>query len=82
MIALGIYDGDQAMIVIRHPAHHGDLLAALMPSEQGDDDVASLKILELSHDEAWLVAANSAYAPIRLKECTLLGRVTTIVRRL
>jgi len=82
MIALGIYDGDQAIIDTRQPAHHGDLVAALMPSEEGDDDVASLKILELGHDEAWLVAANSAYAPIRLKECTMLGRVTTIVRRL
>jgi repressor LexA len=81
MIALGIYDGDQAIVDTRQPTHHGDLVAALMPSEQGDD-LASLKILELGHDEAWLVAANSAYAPIRLKECTLLGRVTTIVRRL
>ena len=57
-------------------------MAALLPSEHGDEDLASLKILELSSDEAWLVAANSAYAPIRLTECTLLGRVTTIVRRL
>jgi repressor LexA len=81
MVALGIYDGDQTIIDTRQPAHHGDLVAALMPSEQGEEDLASLKILELRNDEAWLVAANSAYAPIRLKECTLLGRVTTIIRR-
>lgn len=82
MIGLGVYDGDQAIVDTRQPAHHGDLVAALLPSEHGDEDLASLKILELSSDEAWLVAANSAYAPIRLTECTLLGRVTTIVRRL
>jgi repressor LexA len=82
MVALGIYDGDQAIIDTRQPTHHGDLVAALMPSEEGDGDLASLKILELSRDEAWLVAANAAYAPIRLTECTLLGRVTTIIRRL
>ena len=82
MIALGIYDGDQAIVDPRQPAHHGDLVAALLPSEQGDEDLASLKTLELRDDEAWLVAANPAYAPIRLQECTLLGRVTTIVRRL
>ena len=82
MVALGIYDGDQAIVDTRQPAHHGDLVAALMPSEQGDGDLAALKVLELRNDEAWLVAANSAYAPIQLKECTLLGRVTTIIRRL
>jgi repressor LexA len=82
MIGLGVYDGDQAIVDARQPAHHGDLVAALLPSEHGDEDLASLKILEQRSDEAWLVAANSAYAPIRLTECTLLGRVTTIIRRL
>jgi hypothetical protein len=48
---------------------------------QGDEDLASLKILELKDNEAWLVAANSAYAPIPLKEAAVLGRVTTIIRR-
>ena len=81
MIGLGVYDGDQAIVDSRQPAHHGDLVAALLPSEQGDEELASLKVFELRGDEAWLVAANSVYAPIRLTECTLLGRVTTIVRR-
>jgi SOS-response transcriptional repressor LexA len=81
MVGLGVYDGDQAIVDTRQPAHHGDLVAALLPSEHGDEELASLKILELRGDEAWLVAANSAYAPIRLTGCTLLGRVTTIVRR-
>jgi repressor LexA len=81
MVALGVFDGDQAIVDARQPAHHGDVVAALLPSEDGDDDLASLKILELRDDEAWLVAANETYAPIRLKECTLLGRVTTIIRR-
>jgi repressor LexA len=82
MIGLGVYDGDQAIVDTRQPAHHGDLVAALLPSEHGDEELASLKIFERRSDEAWLVAANSAYAPIRLTECTLLGRVTTIIRRL
>jgi repressor LexA len=81
MIGLGVYDGDQAIVDTRQPAHHGDLVAALLPSEHGDEELASLKIFELHGDEAWLVAANAAYAPIRLTGCTLLGRVTTIVRR-
>jgi SOS-response transcriptional repressor LexA len=81
MVELGIHDGDQAIVDTRQPAHHGDLVAALLPSEDGDGELASLKIFELRNDEAWLVAANPAYEPIPLKECTLLGRVTTIIRR-
>jgi SOS-response transcriptional repressor LexA len=81
MVGLGVYDGDQAVVDTRQPAHHGDLVAALLPSEHGDEELASLKIFELRGDEAWLVAANPAYAPIRLTGCTLLGRVTTIIRR-
>jgi SOS-response transcriptional repressor LexA len=81
MVGLGVYDGDQAVVDTRQPAHHGDLVAALLPSEHGDEELASLKIFELRGDEAWLVAANPAYAPIRLTGYTLLGRVTTIIRR-
>jgi SOS-response transcriptional repressor LexA len=81
MVELGIHDGDQAVVDARQPAHHGDLVAALLPSEHGDEDAAVLKIFELEQNEAWLVAANPAYAPIRMQECTLLGRVTTIIRR-
>jgi repressor LexA len=81
MVELGIHDGDQAIVDSRQPAHHGDLVAALLPSEEGDGDLASLKIFELRNDEAWLVAANPAYEPIPVRECTLLGRVTTIIRR-
>ena len=81
MVELGIHDGDQAIVDTKQPAHHGDLVAALLPSEHGDGELAALKIFEHRDDGAWLVAANPAYKPIALRECTLLGRVTTIVRR-
>lgn len=81
MVELGIHDGDQAIVDSRQPVHHGDLVAALLPSEHGEGELAALKIFEHRHDGTWLVAANPAYEPIPLKECTLLGRVTTIVRR-
>lgn len=81
MIDLGVHDGDQAIVDSRQPAHHGDLVAALLPSEHGDEDLAVLKIFELRDGKAWLVSANPAYAPIPLEQATLLGRVTTIIRR-
>jgi SOS-response transcriptional repressor LexA len=81
MVELGIFDGDHAIVDPRQPVHHGDLVAALLPSEAGDEDLATLKILELQQDEAWLVAANPAYAPIPLQQASVLGRVTTTIRR-
>jgi SOS-response transcriptional repressor LexA len=81
MVELGILDGDHAIVDPRQPVHHGDVVAALLPSEHGDEDLATLKILELQRDEAWLVAANPAYAPIPLRRAEVLGRVTTTIRR-
>ena len=54
---------------------------ALLPSEHGDEDLATLKVFELRQGQAWLVAANPVYAPIPIEQAWVLGRVTTIVRR-
>ena len=81
LVELGIFDGDMAIVDPEQPAHHGDLVAALLPSEHGDEDLATLKVFELRPGGAWLVAANPAYAPIPIEQAWVLGRVTTTVRR-
>jgi repressor LexA len=81
LVELGVFDGDVAIVDPEQPAHHGDLVAALLPSEQGDGDLATLKVFELRQGRAWLVAANPAYAPIPIEQVWVLGRVTTIIRR-
>jgi SOS-response transcriptional repressor LexA len=81
LVELGVYDGDVAIVDPEQPAHHGDLVAALLPSEHGDEDLATLKVFELRQGQAWLVAANPVYAPIPIEQAWVLGRVTTIVRR-
>jgi SOS-response transcriptional repressor LexA len=81
LVELGIFDGDLAIVDPEQPAHHGDLVAALLPSEHGDEDLATLKVFELRADRAWLVAANPLYAPIPLEQAIMLGRVTTVIRR-
>ena len=70
----GVVDPEQ-------PAHHGDLVAALLPSEHGDEDLATLKVFELRQGRAWLVAANPVYPPIPIERAWVLGRVTTTIRR-
>jgi repressor LexA len=81
LVELGIFDGDMAIVDPEQPAHHGDLVAALLPSEHGEDDLATLKVFELRQGRAWLVAANPVYAPIAIEEAWVLGRVTTTIRR-
>jgi SOS-response transcriptional repressor LexA len=81
LVELGVYDGDMAVVDPEQPAHHGDLVAALLPSEHGDEDLATLKVFELRQDQAWLVAANPVYAPIPIERAWVLGRVTTVIRR-
>jgi SOS-response transcriptional repressor LexA len=81
LVELGIFDGDMAIVDPEQPAHHGDLVAALLPSERGDEDLATLKVFELRQGRAWLVAANPVYAPIPIEEAWVLGRVTTTIRR-
>jgi SOS-response transcriptional repressor LexA len=81
LVELGIFDGDVAIVDPEQPAHHGDLVAALLPSEHGDEDLATLKVFELRQGRPWLVAANPAYAPIPIERAWVLGRVTTTIRR-
>ena len=81
LVELGIYDGDVAVVDPEQPAHHGDLVAALLPSEHGDEDLATLKVFELRQGRAWLVAANPVYPPIPIERAWVLGRVTTTIRR-
>jgi repressor LexA len=43
LVELGIFDGDMAVVDPEQPAQHGDLVAALLPSEHGDEDLATLR---------------------------------------
>jgi SOS-response transcriptional repressor LexA len=81
LVELGVFDGDVAIVDPEQPAHHGDLVAALLPSEHGDEDLATLKVFELRQGRAWLVAANPIYPPIPIERTWVLGRVTTTIRR-
>src|SRR5262245_29680074 len=82
LVELGVFDGDVAIVDPEQPAHHWHLVAGLLPSEDGDEDLATLKVFELRQDQAWLVSANPVYPPIPIEQTWVLGRVTTIIRRL
>jgi repressor LexA len=82
LIDLGIFDGDHVVVDPTQPCRKGDLVAALLPSEDGCEDVATVKIFSPDESRRWLVAANSAYPPRQVAEARTLGRVTAVIRRL
>ncbi len=80
MVDVGVFDGDQAIVDPNQPVHEGDLVAALLPDGEGEG-LATIKVFALRDDQPWLEAANPAYPPILIQQNAILGRVTTLVRR-
>jgi SOS-response transcriptional repressor LexA len=80
MLDLGIFDGDQVVVDPEQPAGEGDFVAVLIPSDD-DIGVATLKLLTHRDGCWWLTPGNPAYAAIPLGDAEVIGRVTTVVRR-
>jgi SOS-response transcriptional repressor LexA len=80
IVGLGVFDGDQAVVDPDQPVHEGDLVAALLPDGEGEG-LATIKVFARRDGQPWLEAANPAYPPILIEQNAVLGRVTTLVRR-
>lgn len=75
MIEAAITDGDWVVVRQQAVAENGDIVAAMIEGE------ATVKTLQRRDDAMWLMPANSAYAPLRGDEATILGKVTAVLRR-
>ena len=74
MINAGIMDGD-VVIVHRTPAaDNGDIVVALV----GDE--ATVKRIFVEKDHIRLQPENEEFEPLLVKECTVLGKVISLVR--
>lgn len=76
MINAGIFDGDYVVVRKQQTAIHGEIVVALL------EDEATVKRLWRKNGEVKLMPENPAYEPIEGGECTILGRVTAVVREL
>lgn len=74
MIEAGIYDGDYLVVTEQHFAHDGDIVVALI------DDSATVKTFYREDGVVRLQPENSAMQPIYIKDPTILGRVTALIR--
>lgn len=80
MIEAGILDGDYVLVRRASTARNGEIVVAQVP---GPDDLeATVKRFFKEADHIRLQPENRNMEPIRVKECTILGKVIGLVRRM
>ena len=71
----GILPGDLVVVHQQPDAHSGEIVVALF------EDEATVKTLRRKDGQVWLMPENPDYEPIDGEGCTILGKVTAVVRR-
>ena len=74
MVNVGIYDGDYIVVKEQHDAHDGEIVVALI------DDSATVKTFYREDGQVRLQPENDLMEPIYVRNPTILGRVTALVR--
>lgn len=75
MIDAAICDGDYVVIREQKTAENGEIVAAMIDGE------ATVKVFSQKDGHTWLLPRNSAFPPIPGDECTILGKVVTVMRK-
>ena len=75
MIDAAICSGDYVVVRQQPTAENGEIVAAMIEGE------ATVKTLQRRNGETWLLPHNDAYEPIDGTNATILGKVTTVLRR-
>ncbi|MDQ1696409.1 MAG: repressor LexA [Frankiaceae bacterium] len=75
LVGAAITDGDWVVVRQQPSADNGDIVAALLDGE------ATVKTFRRRDGHVWLMPANDDYSPIDGDAATILGRVTTVLRR-
>lgn len=75
MIEAGINDGDYLVVKEQNTAQNGDIVVALI------DDGATVKRFFKEKDHIRLQPENSTMDPIIVKECSIVGKVVALFRR-
>jgi len=77
MINVGIYDGDIIIVERRNTARNGETVVAM-----NEDNEATVKTFYKEKDHIRLQPENDTMEPIILKDCTILGKVIGLYRKL
>lgn len=82
MIDAGILDGDFVIVRQQPTAHSGEIVAAMMPSEYGDEAEATVKTIRHRGSAVWFEPANPALQPFEAPSGTeIIGKVVAVFRK-
>ena len=82
MIDAGILDGDFVIVRQQPTAHSGEIVAAMMPSEFGDEAEATVKTIRHRGSAVWFEPANPALQPFEAPSGTeIIGKVVAVFRK-
>lgn len=76
MINAGIFDGDYIIVKEQHDAHDGEIVVALI------DDSATVKTFYREKEHIRLQPENDLMQPIYIRNPTILGKVTGLIRQM
>ena len=76
MVDAAICNGDYVVIRQQATAENGEIVAAMIDGE------ATVKTFQKKGNQIWLLPHNDAYEPIDGTHATILGKVTTVLRRM
>jgi len=75
MINAAITDGDVVVVRQQPQAENGEIVAAMIDGE------TTVKSLQRTDGQVWLMPHNPAYPPIPGNDATILGKVVSVLRR-
>ena len=82
MIDAGILDRDFVIVRQQPTAHSGEIVAAMMPSEFGDEAEATVKTIRHRGSAVWFEPANPALQPFEAPAGTeIIGKVVAVFRK-
>ena len=82
MIDAGILDGDFVIVRQQPTAHSGEIVAAMMPSDFGDEAEATVKTIRHRGSAVWFEPANPALQPFEAPAGTeIIGKVVAVFRK-
>jgi repressor LexA len=79
MTGAGITDGDWVVVRQQPAAENGEIVAAALID--GAEAEATVKTLQRSHGQVWLMPQNPRYPPIPGDHATILGKVIAVLHR-
>lgn len=82
MINAAITDGDWVVVRRDSDVENGDIVAAMLESENSADREATVKTFKKVDGHVWLLPHNPAYAPIMADDAVIIGKVVTVLRRI